>query len=89
MASDKFSRRVSMQCSTCGGTQFEYDADTGPYRCVECDRWFEREELLRENGRIIESEVGEMAIDVGNYARDELRKSLRKAFSGSKHIKFK
>jgi hypothetical protein len=50
---------------------------------------FTREELIRENGEVIDNEVGEMAADVGQWARDELRNSLRKAFSGSKHIKFK
>lgn len=78
-----------MQCSTCGGTQFEYEAETGPFRCVGCDRTFTREELLRENGGLIDNEVSEMAADVGKHARDELRKSFRKAFSGSKHFKLK
>lgn len=85
MAADKFSRSVSMQCSTCGGTQFERETDAGPFRCVGCDRSFTREELIRENGELIDSEVGEMAADVGKWARDE----LRKAFSGSKHFKLK
>ena len=89
MASDKFSRTVSMQCSTCGGTQFEFEGDTGPYRCVCCDRTFAREELIRESGRLIDNEVGEMAKDAGEYAREQLRKSFKKAFAGSKHIKFK
>lgn len=89
MAGSNFDRSVSMQCSTCGGTQFEYEAETGPFRCVGCDRSFTREELMRENGGLIDNEVGEMAAEVGKHARDELRKSLRKALSGSKHFKLK
>lgn len=89
MAGSDFNRSVSMQCSTCGGTQFDHEAETGPFRCVGCDRTFTREELLRENGGLIDNEVGEMAADVSKWAREELRKSMRKAFSGSKHIKFK
>jgi hypothetical protein len=85
MASSKIKRSVSMQCSTCGGTPFEHEAATGPFRCVGCDRTFEREELLRENGRLIDSEVAEMTTDVAKYARDE----LRKAFAGSKNFKLK
>lgn len=85
MADDKFSRRVSMQCSTCGGTQFEFEDDAGPFRCVGCDRTFAREELMRENGGRIEGEVDAMKDDVVRYARDQ----LRKAFKGSKHIKLK
>lgn len=87
--SPNFNRSVSMQCSTCGGTQFEYEAETGPYRCVGCDRSFAREEILRENGLPIDNEVGEMATDAAKYARDELRKSMRRALSGSKHFKLK
>jgi len=89
MAGTDFDRSVSMQCSTCGGTQFEYEAETGPFRCVGCDRSFTREELLRENGGPINNEVSEMAAEVGKHARDELRKSMRKALSGSKHFKLK
>lgn len=85
----KFDTSVSMQCSSCGGTQFEYETETGPFRCVGCDRSFAREELLRENCGLIDNEVGEMAAEVGKHARDELRKSLRKALSGSKHFKLK
>jgi hypothetical protein len=89
MAGSDFNRSVSMQCSTCGGTQFEYEAEAGPFRCVGCDRSFSREEVLRENGLPIDNEVGEMASDAAKYARDELRKSMRKAVSGSKHFKLK
>ncbi len=89
MAGSNFDRSVSMQCSTCGGTQFEYEAETGPFRCVGCDLSFTREELMRENGGLIDNEVGEMAAEVGKHAREELRKSLRKALSGSKHFKLK
>jgi hypothetical protein len=52
---------------------------------VGCDRSFTREELLRENGELIDNEVGEIAADFGKWARSE----LRKAFSGSKHFKLK
>lgn len=78
-----------MQCSTCGGTQFEHETAAGPFRCVGCDRTFTREELLRENGGLIDTEVGEMAADIGQHAKEELRRSLRKALSGSKHFRLK
>lgn len=89
MAGSNFDRSVSMQCSTCGGTQFEYDAETGSFRCLGCDCTITREEVLRENGNLIDNEVGEMAADATKYARDQLRKSMRKAVSGTKHFTFK
>lgn len=89
MRGAQFTSSLPMQCSTCGSTQFEYEEDTGPFRCVGCDRSFSREELLHENGLPIDNEVGEMAKDAGKYAREQLRKSMRKALSGSKHFKLK
>ena len=80
-----FDRRLELLCSTCGGTSFEHETEAGALRCVGCARSFTREELLRENGEIIENEAAEMAAEVGMWARDE----LRKAFSGSKHFKLK
>lgn len=84
-----FSRQISLQCSTCGGTQFDFETDDGPLVCGGCNRRFTKEELIRANGQLIENEKGEMAKEVGDYARDELRKSFKRAFAGSKHIKFK
>lgn len=84
-----FDRSLELLCSTCGGTSFEYEAETGPFRCVGCDRTFEREELLRENGLIVEGGVEEIASDAAKYARDAFRKSIRKAISGSKNFKLK
>ena len=85
MDEDKYSRRVSMQCSTCGGTAFEYENDSGPYRCTGCDRTFTREELLRENGGRIEGEVEKVK---GEIVKD-LRDKLHSALAGSKYIKLK
>ncbi len=80
---DEFSRSISFQCSTCGGTQFAFEDKAGPFRCVGCDRTFAREELMNENGRRVGDEVEAMK---GEIVRD-LRDQLSKAFSGSKYIK--
>lgn len=87
MDADKYSRSISMRCSTCGGKDFEFDAEieNGPIRCVACDRVFTREELIRENGALIDEHVDEVKSEIV----DDLRSSFRKAFSGSKFIKFK
>ena len=89
MDADKYARSVKMLCPTCGNTDFEHDGENSPLRCVGCDRIFEREELIRENGEIIEAELDEMKADVLRDAKKELNDTLRKAFKGSKHIKFK
>lgn len=89
MRNDKLSNSLSMHCSTCGGTAFEYEPETGPYKCVGCDRTFEKEELLRENGEVIDSEISELAPHLVKHARDEFQKVLRKTISGSRHFKLK
>ena len=87
MDTNKFSRSVSMICSTCGGKDFEFDAEVenGPIRCVACDRIFTKDELIQENGALIDEHVEEVKGEI----IDDLKASFRKAFSGSKHIKFK
>ncbi len=85
----KRSRSVMMICSTCGSGDFEYEDEAGPIRCSSCDRIFTRDELIRENGHVIDAETEEMGADVFKDAEKDLSASLRRAFSGSKHIKFK
>lgn len=78
-----------MQCSTCGGTAFEYEVETGPFKCLGCNRTFEKGELLRENGEVIDSDICELAPHLVKHARDQFQKMLRKSVSGSKHLKLK
>jgi len=90
MDASKYSRSIRLICPTCAHADFEYDkeTDSGPIRCTSCDRLFSREELLRENGEIIEAEVSEVKKEIVDYISKDFRASMRKAFSGSKHIKF-
>ncbi len=89
MDSEKYSRSVSLMCPTCAHKDFEFEDAEGPIRCMSCDRTFTRDELIRENGELIETEVEEVKAEVFKDVTNELRDSLRKAFRGSKHIKFK
>ncbi|GGD87009.1 hypothetical protein GCM10011515_03120 [Tsuneonella deserti] len=89
MDASKYSRSVTMLCPTCGNTDFEREGDNSTLRCVGCDRVFEQEELVRANGEVIEAELDEMKTGVLRDAKKELRDTLKKAFKGSKHIKFK
>jgi hypothetical protein len=89
MDAGKYNRSIKLLCSTCGSGDFEYEDAVGPLRCTSCDRVFTRDELIRENGEIIDSEVSEVKAQVLSDVKKELNDSLRKAFSGSKNIKFK
>lgn len=90
---DKYDRNVSLLCPTCGSTQFEYDEtlenDYAKLRCVSCDREMTKEELIHENSENIDEHMGEMGKQAVDDVAKEMRKSLKKAFSGNKNIKFK
>jgi hypothetical protein len=89
MDADKYSRSVILICPTCGHKDFEREDDNPPLRCTGCDRAFSREELIRENGEIIEAEVDEVKAELIADFKKEFSDRMRKAFKGSKHIKFK
>ena len=90
MDAEKYNRSIALHCSTCGGTDFEYDkAEGGPIRCTSCDREFTRGELIRENGATIEAQVDEVKKEIVSDMQKDLHDRLRKSFSGSKYIKFK
>ncbi len=75
-----YSRSVSMRCSTCGVTDFEFEDEDSPVRCTGCGRIFAREELIRENGAKIESEVEQ----IGAQIIGDLQKDLKKMFKNFK-----
>ena len=89
MGLEEHSRSIKLICSTCASDDFEYENEEGPFRCVSCSRILTRDELISESGHIIEDEVNEMGAEVLKDAQKELSAAFRKAFSGSKHIKFK
>lgn len=73
-----YSKSVSMHCSTCGGTDFKFEEENSPVRCVGCGRIFAREELVRENGAQIESEVEGMKAQIVADMRQDISKMLKK-----------
>jgi ribosomal protein S27E len=62
-----------MQCATCGGTEFEFEGDSSPVRCIGCDRIYLRDDLVRENGAHIEAEIED--------AKTQIIKDISKDFS--------
>ncbi|ELB2805482.1 hypothetical protein QNE69_002075 [Vibrio alginolyticus] len=57
--------------------------------CASCDREFNKDELIQENSENIDEHLSELKEEVLKDVQDELRKSLKKAFSGSKNIRIK
>ena len=78
-------------CPTCGNSDFE-SADGGEnqeatIRCPSCNRTMSRDELIRENGEIIDAAVDEVKADVLEDVGKELKDMLKNAFKGSRNIR--
>ncbi len=93
MKSGKYARNIELLCSTCGGTQFKYgddiDAEHASVRCIFCDREMTKDELIHENSENIDEHVSEIGNEAVNDLSKEMKKSLKQAFTGNKHIKIK
>lgn len=73
-----YSRSISLQCSTCGGTAFEFEDEHSETRCIGCDRVFTREELIRENNARIENEVEDVKSQLIADVRSDFKKMFKK-----------
>lgn len=93
MKTGKHDQSVSMACSTCGSGQFKYDEsldiEDTDIECMGCGRIFKKDELVAENGVLIEGAVQEMGKDIFKDIEKDLKSSLKKALSGNKFIKLK
>lgn len=83
-------RQVSLNCPTCGNTQFEVlEIDAAPVVCARCGRALTREELVRENAENLTAQVEEMKAQVIGQVQRDLSEMLRKAFSGNKNFRIR
>ncbi|EJG0271464.1 hypothetical protein DC877_RS06125 [Vibrio parahaemolyticus] len=57
--------------------------------CASCGREFNKDELIQENSENIDEHLSEIKEEVLKDVQDELRKTLKKAFSGSKNIRIR
>lgn len=93
MNPEKYNKNVNLLCSTCGCSDFSYeegaDETVQIVTCASCKREFNKDELIQENNENIEEHLSGMKEEVVKDVADELRQSLKKAFSGSKNIRFK
>ena len=93
MNSEKYTRSVRLLCPTCGSSDFAFeegvDETIQVMTCASCEREFNKDELIQENGENIEAHLSELKEEVTKDLAAELRKSFKKAFSGNKNIRFK
>ena len=93
MVTKKYDRNISLQCPTCGCTEFEFEesveTDTNPVKCARCGRELKKDELIRENSENISEHVKEIGDEVVKDFGKKLKENLRKAFRGNKNVRFK
>ncbi|WP_457857783.1 ECs_2282 family putative zinc-binding protein [Psychrobacter pulmonis] len=93
MDNEKYNRNISLQCPTCGCSTFSYDEGLDEtiqiMTCASCEREFNKNELMLENSENIDEHFSEIKGEIVDDVADEIRQSLKKAFSGSKNIRFK
>jgi len=75
MGDGKYDRTISMQCPTCGGTDFKQD-DSPIVKCATCEREMSKDELREANGARIEAEVE----DVKKQIFEDIKADFAKAF---------
>jgi len=90
---DKLNRSITLLCPTCGNSDME--SLDGPhdvsslFKCNSCDLEITKEDLINSNQENINANLKEIKAEATKEIQTELRKALKNAFKGSKHIKLK
>ena len=77
MRNNKYDRSISMQCPTCGGTDFESD-EGSEIRCIQCDRTMTKDELREANSERIQAEVEEVKAEIVKDIKRDFSKMFKK-----------
>jgi transcription initiation factor TFIIIB Brf1 subunit/transcription initiation factor TFIIB len=81
----KYNQTVTLNCPTCGGTQFEHDDSSDRAKCTGCGLVLTKDSLIEANNENVTAHVGEIKEQV----LADLTKSLKDAFKSNKFISFK
>ncbi|MEL4180223.1 ECs_2282 family putative zinc-binding protein [Roseateles sp. PN1] len=85
-------RTITLQCPTCGGSDFENGSSNDPtalLECVSCHRTTSRDQLIDDNAENIEHQKQELTQEVVGGLKKDFEATLRNAFRGSKNLKIK
>jgi transposase-like protein len=93
MDAEKYSRTISLNCPTCGSTQFSTNEgsvdDASMVACASCGLEISKEDLKTANSENIDEHLKEIQTQAEQDLQKEFKKSLQDAFRGSKFIKIK
>ncbi len=78
MTDSKPMANIEMHCPTCDGLDFEFSPNDGPITCIGCGRSFDRDELIRENGRRIQAEAESIVQEFSRETISQIKKKISK-----------
>lgn len=81
----KYDRRTTLNCPTCGGTEFDQDDTSDVIKCAGCGLKTTKDALIEANDENVNAHVAE----IGDELVKDMTKSLKDAFKGNKFIKIK
>lgn len=86
---DKYNFSVTLRCSSCGDSSFDFSPDKTWAKCQRCAREFPggRAELIQLNQLAIESHKDQVKKEITEDAKKEFNRMLKKTFG--KNTKFK
>lgn len=85
-----YSINIRLRCIVCGNdSSFEFNNDKTYIKCTKCNREYigGYNELVELNEGLINEELKITKQEIANDTKEELTKSIKKAFQGSKNIK--
>ena len=86
----KYNKSISLRCSTCGDTSFEFNENKTWLKCKRCGKEYHGgyDELVELNQLELNEQLSEMRKEVTQDLKKELSKKLKDAFKGNKNLKF-
>lgn len=82
---------VTLRCPICGSDDIDLSEDKSYGKCNMCGKEFPGgyDELVDLNQATINAAVEDKKAEIAKYVEKELHDRLKRAFKGSKNIKFK
>lgn len=87
-----YKKSIQLRCIVCGSADdFEYNEDKSYVKCKKCNKEYlgGYNELVEYNQEYIQDELDDLKQEVKNDVERDIQDIFKKAFKGSKNIKFK
>ncbi len=87
----EYDKSITLICTTCGDSNFEYNEDKSWIKCKRCEREYNGgyEELVELNQERIDNQIDSIKDEVKKDLQKDLNNMLKKVFKGNKNIKIR